>query len=387
MINFLKKSISVFLVAVAVFSAAAVSACATSKEHEHAFPSSWQYDEEEHWHSCIECGYEARAEHSFYNCVCRICGYKTKYALNLAYEGVYEGERLVSYAVSGIGECKETKVVIPSKYNSLPVTAINSEAFKGITTLFSVSIPSTVEVIGDYAFQSCASLEALTLSDGVRTIGKSAFSSCLNLKSVALPDSVTSLGASAFSNCSKLVNLGISGGLSVLESTTFMGCTSLESVKIPDSVERISALAFQNCSNLKTVEFGSKVKNIDDQAFQSCAKLQTLSVSKDNPYYFSANNCIVETSAKKLVLAANLTSVTVPSGVVSIATFAFSVCTAVEEIYIPASLERVEASAFTRCANLVRVRFGGSAAEWGNIYFGSGNDRLTGARITFNAEN
>lgn len=385
MIKTIKKFLYTLAVAVTLFSVAVVSACATVEEHSHAYPSNWKLDEDEHWHSCIECGYEARAEHSYYNGVCRICGYKNEYALNLAYEGVYEGETLVSYAVSGVGECKDNSVKIPKNYNSLPVTAINAEAFKGVTTLFSISVPSSVEVIGDYAFQSCSSLETITLPNGVRTIGKSTFASCTSLKSITLPDSVISLGASAFSNCSKLVNLGISGGLTLLDATVFMGCTALESVKIPDGVERVSSLAFQNCSNLKTVEFGAGVKDIDGQAFANCAKLQTLTVSSGNAFYRSKNDCVVEKATEKLVLVANLPSVTVPSGVVTIGGFAFFNCTAVEEIRLPASLERVEPSAFARCAGLARVSFAAGAEKWNTIEFGNGNDFLTGAQKIFNA--
>lgn len=385
MIKLYKKTVCAMLIAALFLSVAALSACTTPKQHEHVYPSAWERDESEHWHSCIECKSEARGAHLFYDGVCRICNYKSEYALNLAYEGVYAENTLVSYTVSGMGECKDNDIRIPDSYNSLPVTAIKAEAFKGVTTLFSVNIPASVDKIGDYAFQSCANLKALTIAEGVREIGKSAFSSCVKLESVTLPNSVVSLGVSAFSNCSNLVNLGISGGVRVLEGGVFTGCTSLERVSIPDGVESVSALAFQNCTNLKSVEIGSGAERIDAQAFINCEKLQTLRVSQSNASYASANECIFEKTTNKLVLSANLASVRVPSGVSSIDGGAFLNCAAVEEIYIPASLERVDSSAFSRCAKLERVYFGGSAAQWGEIVFNLGNDYLTGANITFNA--
>lgn len=347
---------------IAVISIFALSSCGSSELHEHVFGSKWHFDDSSHYRVCLECKEEVGSGHTFYGNACRICGFKPEYSVSLAYEGVYEGDELVSYTVSGIGSCSDKDIIIPETYLGFPVTAI-----------------------GDYAFQSCTFIENLTISRGVRVIGKSAFVSCVNLKSVTLPESVQSLGSNAFASCSKLVDLSISGGISVLPSGVFMGCMSLESVVVPDGVERVSALAFQNCTNLKSVEFGSDVKNIDDQAFQNCLNLQTLAVSEDNPFYKSGNNCIVEISAGKLCLVANLSSLTVPSGVTVIGGFSFFMCTDVEEVFLPASLTTVEPSAFARCTNLKRVRFGGTAAEWNKIVFGNGNDNLTSAEKIFDA--
>ena len=59
-----------------------------------------------------------------------------------------------SYAVTGIGTCKQQNIVIPSSYQGLPVTSISKEAFKNCN-LKSVTIPDSMTSIGNDAFNYC----------------------------------------------------------------------------------------------------------------------------------------------------------------------------------------------------------------------------------------
>lgn len=63
-----------------------------------------------------------------------------------------------SYAVVGISCCTDTNVIIPSQYNSLPVTRISYQAFNYCNSLTSIVIPDSVTAIDDYAFMACSSL-------------------------------------------------------------------------------------------------------------------------------------------------------------------------------------------------------------------------------------
>ena len=62
-------------------------------------------------------------------------------------------------------------------------------------------IPDSVTSIGVSAFRGCSSLQSVTIPDSVTSIGDGAFGVCKSLQSVTIPDSVTSIGNVAFGYC------------------------------------------------------------------------------------------------------------------------------------------------------------------------------------------
>ena len=102
------------------------------------------------------------------------------------------------YSVSGIGECTDLDIVIPSTYQGLPVTSIDPTAFYEIKTITSVAIPKTVKKIGSGAFLGCSSLVSVYFPDYLKEIGISAFMYCTSLKRLDLPESLESFGMFAF---------------------------------------------------------------------------------------------------------------------------------------------------------------------------------------------
>ena len=86
--------------------------------------------------------------------------------------------------------------------------------------------------IPGYAFRGCSSLTSITIGNNVTSIGDSAFYGCSSLASITIPDSVTSIDNFAFYDCSSLTSvfykgtaeqwntISISNGNSDLTSTT-----------------------------------------------------------------------------------------------------------------------------------------------------------------------
>ena len=78
-------------------------------------------------------------------------------------------------------------VTIPATYEGIAVTAIADSAFKGNESIVTVSIPSSVTVIGAEAFMDTINLTTVTIAPGgLSVIGRSAFENS-GFTSIALP--------------------------------------------------------------------------------------------------------------------------------------------------------------------------------------------------------
>lgn len=129
-----------------------------------------------------------------------------------------EMSRGLTYVGRGaFGDCGALKtVIIPDlsswsminfgDYNSNPLTTtktlkINNEEIRDLV------IPDDVTYIGDYAFRGCTSITSVTMGENVTKIGTSAFYGCKNCTSITIGENVTSIGSWAFYGCSAMTSL------------------------------------------------------------------------------------------------------------------------------------------------------------------------------------
>lgn len=61
--------------------------------------------------------------------------------------------------------------------------------FCDCTALKNITLPKSIEQIGNYAFISCKSLEKIVLYENVTSIGEDAFAECDNLTIYGMKDS------------------------------------------------------------------------------------------------------------------------------------------------------------------------------------------------------
>ena len=251
-----------------------------------------------------------------------------------------------------IAEVNITALPTQAFYNSknvehliLPNTLITiGEEMFYQSDLRSVVIPTNVTTVGYSAFKRCSSLTTVTFEkeSQLKTIGGDyyygAFSDCTALTSIEIPASVETIGNTAFSDCSSLATVTFEKGsrLKTIGNNAYYRCTSLTSIEIPASVETIEATAFKRCSKLTTITFekGSLLKTIGGGYYSS--------------YYHGA----------------------------------FSDCSSLTSIEIPASVETIEATAFKRCSKLTTVTFEkGSQLK----IIGGGFDTNVGYRYIYGA--
>ena len=328
---------------------------------------------------------------------------------NFSYSVLSEDEKtaeIVSY--TGTAE----QVVIPSEIDGYQIVRIGAYVFMGNSTMESVSLPETVEEIGEgafgvcemltditlpsavtviepLAFAGCTSMTAISVSsrnpaftardgvllnkDGTRLIaypaGKTdtaysvpknvaeiaeyAFFSCFNLQEVTVPQSVKTIGISAFQGCAALQKISLRYGLETIGEYAFNECSELTEISIPFGVTALENSTFEGCSALETVSLPNSLSTIGEYAFASCRALKQIvlpnSVSAIGKSAFSG--CTA------------LTSVNIPDRVTAIEAYTFSTAEALKEITVPSSVTAIDEFAFSYSGLTTVFGYSGSAAE------------------------
>ena len=139
-------------------------------------------------------------------------------------------------------------------------------------------------------------------------------------------------------------------GLTSIPSSAFSDCSELLSIKLPDNIISINDNAFVRCQSLREIHIPANIESIGYRAFRSCKKLATV---------------IFEKSSQLKTIGGGYHS--------DIDYGAFSYCTALTSIEIPASVETIEASAFMNCSSLTTITFekGSQLKTIGGGYYSS----------------
>lgn len=223
-------------------------------------------------------------------------------------------------------------------------------------------------------------IEKCILPKGLTTIGEKAFYNSL-LTSILIPANVETIDQSAFQDCSRLVELKfeqgsklttIKGGYTSYNINcygVFANCAALTSVEIPANVETIEAAAFKGCTNLTSVAFGrnsnlkiikggydTHYEHINYGAFTDCTALKSIEIpaSVETIEVSAFQGCSqlqavsFESSSKLKEIGG--ASMQYPHG-------AFTDCIALSAIEIPASVTTIGAAAFYGCSSLRQITF------------------------------
>jgi len=313
---------------------------------------------------------------------------------NDSHGGIYSLDREThTYTLIGAGFNNVEEIyVIPDKFDSLPVVAIDASAFINNKKIKTVAIPSTVKSIGEQAFYGCTLLESIDISS-VDKIGESAFRGCKNLKEVKLSSNITKLPDYIFSGCKSLTSINLDN-ISEFGSNSFDECDSLRSIKLMNDTT-FNGCSFANCDNLQCISTNSYNIVLNDSPFFNTNKNLVIAVPSDKLNYYKNlyeydkekfvdnslvfDDYILEQSGNgyqlKLYIGNNET-VSIPDAigghsVTSIGSYAFG--ENVKSVTLPKSVTNISSKAFYNCSNLVelvitnteKVVTIGTAALWG----------------------
>lgn len=112
--------------------------------------------------------------------------------------------------------------------------------------------------------------ERVTIPDTVEVVGESAFENNQKVQFVVIPKSVTRLEAYVFWGCNNLEEVVLGKGLTAVDEYSFAGCTGLKQITIPENVQSIDAQAFAGCINLTDIYIPATVTGIAEDAFLNC---------------------------------------------------------------------------------------------------------------------
>ncbi len=206
-----------------------------------------------------------------------------------------------------------------------------------------VSLPSTLKAISNYAFYGCSGLTKVRIPASVSAIGDAAFTNCSGMESVSIGTSVESIGNSAFSGCSSLASLTIPSSVATIGSYAFSGCSSLTKVTIPSSLTELGGSAFNECSGLYKI-YWNVINHNDYNSDSSPFKGLT------NITEFKVGNGVEKIPAYLCEGLSGLTSLILPSSLLSIGEEAFSGCNGLTSVNFPSSMKSIGEQAFYGCS-------------------------------------
>ena len=249
-----------------------------------------------------------------------------------------------SFTVDPVGEdgCrirsfdgKETEVNVPPMIGMRRVVEIGPYAFRCREELKSVSLPVSVEKIGQYAFEDCTALTVAT-APGLKEIHARAFAGCVKLREAPLPEGLRHIHRGAFEGCRALKEAILPDSVELLYPSAFAGCTGLTCAEMPEGLPTVAAMVFSGCTRLKEVVLPERLISIDYGAFYGCA---------------------------------SLSSITLPQGLTIINYAAFEGCAALEQLVLPAHAD-IHGNPFRGCRRLALGVYGGSMGEAFALQYG-----------------
>lgn len=95
-----------------------------------------------------------------------------------------------------------------------------------------------------------------------------------NISKVTIPNTVESIGDFAFYRSKKLVEVDLPDNIKSIGDSAFRESPMLERVDMPNTVESIGDYAFYWCRNLNVTELPANIKSIGSNAFNQCYKLK-----------------------------------------------------------------------------------------------------------------
>lgn len=162
---------------------------------------------------------------------------------------------------------------------------IEDEVFAGCNYQ-SVSLPDSVERIGNSLFENSKNLQRVKLPAMITDLPPYLFAGCSSLNKITMPNQLNGFSEGLFYGCSSLEEIPFRLGITELPENVFAGCSSIKSIVLPNSITKICSGAFANCTSLESIVLPENLISIADDAFAGCEKIRTIRISDSNNLFF-----------------------------------------------------------------------------------------------------
>ena len=307
------------------------------------------------------------------------------------------------------------------------LTGVAANAFAGITSLTSITLPDGIATIGSNAFNGCTALETITLPKTVTTFSANAFAGLANTTDVwcvAEPEALTWDGtgfkdgkattmhvmvADDWTTKFPDANVSFLGDMtrfrytatakdtkSFYETENFVGATEMAahdyntetgegSVIFKGIVTGLEYRTFYQNNLLTSMVIPTTVTEMKGYIFNGCSNLTTVSLPNTITSMGGSNfsQCTslttvnIPTSLNAIpgstfYKCSSLADIDIPENITDIGYSAFSKCTGLTSIFIPATVTQIGSHAFEDCTNLTKV-ITPDLAAWCAIDYSGGN--------------
>ena len=279
----------------------------------------------------VEAGYDGTAPR-FYSI--------ETYQSIFAYRVLEDGKSIEITALNNAEQAES--ITVPSTIDGYTVRRLDDGAFRSHREVTSVTLPDTLEEIGEYAFSACG-IRTITIPGTATAVCGSSFAQCDSLERIEIAgegkdclvyDGVLYGNGGKQLLCCPAARTGdveIRGGTEQIDSCAFLG-VSLDSVQFPSTLKSVGDYAFSGAWIQKAV-FAEGIETIPENCLNR-AQVSIVSLPQS-----------VKTIGKAAFLDSGLQAVTLPENLEAIGESAFA-GTAITQIRIPDSVRVIEDKAF-----------------------------------------